>query len=147
MNKPDHPASQLLEQHLRMVCVLVNLAANCDLVLFNAFKVISGCDSKTANAIYFAFEALQTKKTIISRILKANADEEESKIVQAIVGATEKANKKRNDISHALLQISGDQVFSLNARQQGKPPKTLTVQYLDDLHRQASTAHVLALRE
>jgi len=107
-----------------MVGVLVNLAANCDLILFNAFKIISGCDSKTANAIYFAFEALQTKKIIMERILKANADEEETKIVLAIIEAAKKSNDKRNDISHALLQISGDQVLSLNARQQGKQPKS-----------------------
>ena len=137
----------ILDMHLKTVGILVNVAAACDLILFNAFRVVSGCESKIANAIYFSFESLQTKKNIVTRVLRANGDSNETKIVEAIISATEKANNKRNEISHALLQAEGNQILALNARQQGKPAKPVTPQYLDDLHRQASKAHVSALRE
>jgi hypothetical protein len=56
----------ILDMHLKTVGILVNVAVNCDLILFNAFRVVSGCESNIANAIYFAFESLQTKKNIVA---------------------------------------------------------------------------------
>jgi hypothetical protein len=117
----------ILDMHLKTVGILVNVAATCDLILFNAFRVVSGCESKIANAIYFSFESLQTKKNIVTRVLRANGDSNETKIVEAIISATEKANNKRNEISHALLQAEGNQILALNARQQGKPDKPVTL--------------------
>lgn len=134
----------LLDSHLKMVGTLVTNAALCDLVLFNAFKIISGCDGKVANAIYFAFESFQSKKTIISRVLKANRNQHESTIVNQIVDATEKAQKQRNELSHALLQVKGDQLLRLNARQQGQPGKPITALYLDGLLEQSSRASIAA---
>lgn len=147
MNKPDHSANQLLEMHMHTVGVLVNQAALCDLTLFNAFRVISGCNSQIANAIYFSNESLQAKKNIVKRVLTVIHDKEETRIVEAIILCAEKANNKRNELSHALLQISGDKLHSLNARQQGKPPNPITAKYLDDLHKQASSAYVESLRQ
>lgn len=70
----------LLDSHLKMVGTLVTNAALCDLVLFSAFKIISGCEGKIANAIYFAFESFQTKKQIVGRVLKVNGDKHEETI-------------------------------------------------------------------
>lgn len=147
MTQPAHSQDQLLNMQLRTVGILVNQATLCDLVLFNAFRVVSGCEPSIANAIYFANESLNAKKNIVKRVLVAIGDKEETKIVEAIITAVEKANNKRNELSHSLLQSSGDQLHSLNARQQGKPPRALTAKYLDDLHKNASSAYVECLRQ
>jgi hypothetical protein len=139
--------SQLLEQHLKTVGVLVNLATLCDLVLFNAFKVISGCEPKIANAIYFSNESFKAKEAIVNRVLLANNDAKESEIVKAIIKANDKANKKRNNLSHALLQIEGGQLYSLNARQQEKSATALSPRVLDEMHKHASVAHLEAMRQ
>ena len=129
-----------------MAGTLVLSAANCDLILYSAFKVISGCEAKIANAIYFSTETLQLKKTIIRRILKISNISNETEIVERIINAAELAQSQRNELSHALLQTKGDQLMRINARNQGQPGKALTQKYLDGLWKISSQAHVDALK-
>lgn len=142
---PEETAA-LIDHHLKMVGTLVVNAANCDLVLFSAFKIISGCESKVANAIYFSSETLQIKKNFIGRILKVNDDQKETKIIERIIAATEKSQNQRNELSHALLQVSDNQLLRLNARHQSQPGKPVTGPYLNSLLKQSGRAHVDALQ-
>lgn len=130
----------LIDQHLKTVGTLVVNASLCDMILFNAFKIISNCENGVASAIYFSSETIHSKKNFIKRILKVNDDPEETKIVERIVAATEKSNTQRNELSHALLQISGDQVSRLNARHQEDGVKPVTAPYLDSLWKLSSRA-------
>lgn len=136
----------LIDHHLKMVGTLVVNAANCDLILFCAFKVITGCESKTANAIYFSSENVQIKRNFVTRVLRVNGDKKETEIVERIITATEKAQNQRNELSHALLEVRGDQLLRLNARHQGQPGKPVTGPFLDGLLKHSSRAHTDALR-
>lgn len=143
MAESTSPSSALIDHHLMMVGKLVNIAARCDAILFSAFTIISGCKEKIASAIYFSSETLQAKKNIIGRILKVLGDETETKIIQRIISATEKSQKQRNQLSHALLTVSvdGNQLLQLNFRHQDQPGKPVTGPYLDGLLRQSNLAH------
>ena len=136
--------TDLIDHHLKMVGTLVNNAALCDLVLFSAFKVISGCESKIASAIYFSSETIHAKRNFILRILKANGDQKETKILERIIAATEKSQNQRNELSHAILMASPSQVLRVNARHQGQTKKRVTALYLEGLLEQSSRAHIAA---
>lgn len=136
----------LIDHHLMMVGRLVNNAAFCDLILFSAFKVISGCNDKIASAIYFASEALSSKKNIITRILNALEDAAEKEIVERIISAAEKSQNQRNELSHALLKISGpdNRLLRTNPRFPDRE-KPVTGLYLDSLLKTSGQAHLDAL--
>ncbi len=109
-----------------MVGKLVNNAAVCDVILFSAFKVISGCDGEIAKAIYFASESLHSKKNVMMRILTALANSDEKEIVVRIMDGTTASHTQRNEVSHALLRVSldGKKILAHNPRQQVQPKKT-----------------------
>lgn len=144
MAKSTNSSGALIDHHLMMVGKLVNNAAICDAILFSAFKIISGCEEEIASAIYFSSETLQAKKNIINRVLKVIGDDIETKIVHRIISATEKSQNQRNELSHALLQVSGDgnKILRLNPRHQDQPGKPVTGPYLDSLLKQSSRAHL-----
>lgn len=141
MAKSNCETSALIDHHLMMVGKLVNNAALCDAILFSAFKIISGCDENIASAIYFSSEALSTKKNIISRILKAIEDDAETDIVDRIISATEKSQTQRNELSHALLTTSGDQLLRMNPRYP-RQKKPVTGPYLDSLLKNSTQAYI-----
>ena len=133
----------LIDHHLMMVGRLVNNATLCDLILFSAFKVISGCNDKIASAIYFASEALFSKKNIITRMLNALDDATEKEIVERIISAAEKSQNQRNELSHALLKISGaDNRLSRTNPRFPDREKPVTAPYLDSLLKASSQAHL-----
>ena len=148
MTASRNTTAALIDHHLKMVGTLVNNAAVCDLMLFSAFKIISGCEDKIARAIYFSSETIQAKKNIIGRILKIACDQTETKIIQRIISATEKSQNQRNELSHALLQVGGEgnQLLRFNARHQDQPGKPVTGPYLDGLLKQSTQAHLEAHR-
>ena len=131
-----------------MVGKLVNNAAICDGILFSTFKIISGCEGKIASAIYFSSEALSSKKNIIARILQVLGDETETEIIERIISATQNSQNQRNELSHALLKVSGgeNQLSRLNPRNQVQPEKPVTAAYLDSLMKQSGLAYVEAHR-
>ena len=138
----------LIEHLLKTIGRLVVNAAVCDLILFSTFKVISGCESKIASAIYFSSETLNAKTKFIRRILDANKDQTEKTIVGHIVDATENAQKPRNELSHANVQVSpdGKKLLRLNARHQAQPGTQITGPYLSGLLKRSTQAHIAALR-
>ena len=131
-----------------MVGRLVNNAAVCDVILFSAFKVISGCDSEIAKAIYFASESLNSKKNVVKRILTVIANSEETEIVGRIMDATTSSHTQRNEVSHAALRAShnGGKIFAHNPRRQTQPEKQITAGALDALLKNSSQAYLDAYR-
>jgi hypothetical protein len=109
--------------------------------LFHAFEIISGCTAEIAHAIYFNFDSLQPKRTMIERILKSNDDKEETEIVGKILDAANSAQKQRNELSHALLMFT-DEGAILHENPKRKAITKITHQYLDKLHLTASRAVV-----
>ena len=139
-------STALIEHHLSIAGKLIVNATACDVILYSAFKVISDCKSKIANAIYFSSETLNVKRNFITRILRVNDDKKVTKIVERIIAATEKATNQRNELSHALIQVSGDKLLRVNPRHQGQSGKPITGSFLDGLLRHSTRAHIDALR-
>lgn len=135
-------STALIDSYLKMVGTLVNNAALCDLVLFSAFKIITSCESNIAHAIYFSSETLQAKRGFIFRVLVANNDPIEKEIVERIIQAVEKAQNQRNELGHAVMQVTADgtTLLGLNARRQAQSQKTITGAYLDALLKHSSQA-------
>lgn len=127
---------------------LVGNAAACDAVLFSAFKIIAYCEFKIAHAIYYSSEALSTKKQMIERILTANNDCDEKKIVHRIIKSVETAQKQRNEVSHALLAINSDRedFMNFNPRRQSQAKKPVTTAFLDSLLKQSGKAFLDAYK-
>lgn len=136
----------LADLHLTIAGKLIVNAANADLLLYCAFKVISGCDGKIANAIYFATETIHTKRTIVNRLLMVNGDKVETKIVGRILDGTEKATNQRNDLSHSLIMSRGNQLLRVNPRHQGRAEKPITKPYLTGLLKMSAQGHLDAFR-
>ena len=137
-------AGALADQHLMTVGKLTNNAAVCDAILFNAFKIISGCEHPIAKAIYFATESLPSKKNIMTRVVGAIGSEPEAKIIQGLITAVEKSHAQRNELSHALLRISpdGQRLTSQNPRRQIQSQKPVTAAYLGALLKNSTQAHL-----
>lgn len=143
MNKITNDNIKLLDNHLIVVGKLIVNASACDAILFSTFKVISNCPHKIAIAIYYSFESLSSKRTIIKRVTKANNDKEEEEIVDKIIESLKKANNQRNELSHALLKCQNEQVFAHNLRREENQKKQLTEKYLASL---VKNSHQAVLR-
>jgi len=142
---PSLIPATLIDTHLKTVGLLVTNSALSDIVLFNAFRVLSGCNSKIANAIYFSSETLPQKKKFIRRILETKNDPAEKAIVERIINAVERTQTQRNELSHAALQIKNHRLLRVNARSnKADGSKSITVPYLDSLWKQASQSYVEA---
>jgi len=91
--------------------LLQNASTN-EMFMCNAFKILSGCDIKIATAIFYTLDSLPAKKTLLKRVLDVKSDEEEKKLVNAIIDAAEKSNNQRKDISHSLLAFKSPDINS-----------------------------------
>ena len=144
MTARTNASGALIDEHLMMVGKLVNNAAVCDAILFSSFKVISGCDGKIANAIYFASESLPAKKNVVKRILTALDDKAETEIVGRIMDGATDSHTQRNEVSHALLRAShdGNKILAHNPRRQVQPRKPVTGPSLDALLKKSTQAYL-----
>ena len=148
MKKPDENTTTLIDHYLMMVGKLVNNAAVCDSILFETFRIISGCNEGIASAIYFSAESIHAKRNIIRRILTVLDDKIESEIIEKIIAATEKSHAQRNELGHAALIATNDGTLRRhNPRNQGQAQKPVTGPYLDALLKHSSEAQILALTQ
>ncbi len=120
---------------------LVSNAATCDVILFSVFFIITECEKEIAQAIYYATESLPMKKNLVLKTLKVSKYKKHRKIIERIILATEKVNKKRNELSHVLLRVADDnEIVCQNPRHQQQSIKRITKPYLDSLLKDATYA-------
>ena len=98
---PTEPATQ--DDYFLTVGKTVQNTAIIDVCLFSAFRIISGCNVKTANAIYYALDALSAKVSMVNRVAKQVCDEEEHAHIKEIIKAAKLGAKKRNELAHAMV--------------------------------------------
>ena len=116
--KIQHYANDIKSNSLLMsIGKLISNAATCDAIMFSVFVVISKCDIKIAQAIYYSNTSHNQKSKLIMRVLPFSGDyKKQHKIIERIIMATEKANNQRNQLSHCLLRIIDDEVVYQNPR-------------------------------
>ena len=81
-------------------------AAN-DAIVFTAFKILSGCPTKTARAIFYTLDAFQAKRQLLTRLVDAVGNGDDKQLIGAILDAAQKSNNQRQQISHSLLAWKG----------------------------------------
>ena len=121
-------------EYLQAVGTLTLYAALTDAILFSAFVVTSGIEVQIARAIYYALDAMPTKKTMVNRVL--NVVSKDSKpIVQEIMEAVDKAHGKRNELAHAVVMYDEESKGALrySAKDQQQPYRPITEAYLRSL--------------
>lgn len=114
---------------------VVNNATLIDSFLFTAFMILSGCSGITASAIFHTFDTLQGKKSLLMRLVDVAGDDQDKKLVKAIIQAAEKANTQRQEVSHALLVVKNQQPGStpLIVRAKSRHARPLTKDWLAHL--------------
>lgn len=135
-----------MEGMMSMTGKLVINAALCDAIMFSAYRLISKCSREVAIATYYASESFSSKRNLIKRVIESTSNKDDDKILGKIIKATEKANNQRNELSHAVLQVYGDELMVLNPRRIINPKTKLTGPYLDSLLKNSSLAHIEAIK-
>lgn len=100
-----HPLAD--SEVLIMAGTLLFTAASNDAIVFTAFKILSGCRTKTARAIFYTLDAFNLKRQLLTRLVDAVGDPEDKILVEAILDAAKKSNNQRQEISHSLLIWKG----------------------------------------
>lgn len=98
---PRTPASK--DDYLIAVGKVVNNATLSEAYMFTAFKIISGCTTPIASAIFYTLDSIQGKKSLLMRILKEVGDAQDTEYIGAIIEAAKKANNQRREVAHAVI--------------------------------------------
>lgn len=89
---------------------LVQNATINEALMFNAFRILSGCQTPMARAIFYTLDSFPGKRTLLNRVCDEVGDEEDKKLIRAIIDAAKKSNKQRREVAHTLvLHESQDQ--------------------------------------
>lgn len=108
------PASST--EYLITIGKLVHNSTANELFMFAAFKILSGCPSVSASAIFYTLDSFQGKKSLLKRVVKATGDKEDEELLEQIIEAAEKSNNQRNEVSHAITvwkTLDLDSTFSV----------------------------------
>jgi hypothetical protein len=133
-----------VEEYLMAVGELVQKASASDIVLFNAFKLVSGTSLRIAKAIYYALESLPSREAMLRRVMQVSSDDEEKRLIELIIKSHRCVCKQRNELAHALAlaekkEPKGDLVRHI-LRDQHQPQKPVTKEYLGSLLGQSEQA-------
>lgn len=112
--------------HHEAIGEIVANAANADLILFNTFWRISGCDLATATSIYYVLEALPVRTRMIRKIASHACKPNGRSIIEEIIDAVECANKQRRIVAHSAKVLVGDQQLTVNPRNIMQPTSPIT---------------------
>lgn len=70
--------------------------------MFTAFKIISGCSTATASAIFYTLDSFQGKKSLLMRTVIATGDPQDKQLIETIIQAAEKSNNQRRELAHTI---------------------------------------------
>jgi hypothetical protein len=96
------------ERALMTVGQLEHQAAVTELFLFSAFRVLSGCDTPIAHAIYYTFDSFDGRRNLFNRIKKARLQFES--YIKRLIKAGEIANELRREVAHALISLDQESI-------------------------------------
>lgn len=74
--------------------------------MFSAFRVLSGCNTDIARAIFYTLDSFPGKKTLLRRVARITANEAEKALVEDIISASEQSNNQRREIAHSLMWLT-----------------------------------------
>ena len=138
---PSTPAS--LDDYLMAIGKVVNNAMLTESFLFTAFKVLSKCSTRTANAIFYTSDTLQGKKSLLMRIVEVEGDGQDKDLIKAMIKEAEKSNTQRQEIAHAILLFTTKEPTApphLVIRPKARHARPLTKDWLSHLMHQSHEA-------
>ena len=89
------PSNEFNNAYFSAIGMIVTLASNTGLVLFNTFRVITGLPAGVAASAYYILDSLTPKKKMIAEIAQQTCTREQIALVKAITSATDSANLRR----------------------------------------------------
>ena len=92
------------DRYLFFVGVMTQQAAGTDAILCWTLQKLTGIKKELAEAIFYTFDAFQTRRILIERVLVAiKADKPTEDLVDTIIRNAEKVNKRRAELAHATI--------------------------------------------
>ena len=125
-----------LDECLAAVGKVTHMESTVDLVLLNAFVVLSGCTHIVGRAIWYAGDASAVRHNLLSRVAEVSGDGAEREIVQNLITASKKATKNRNELAHSIFSTddTGKGSFrSIRPKLLTQPHKPVTDEYIASL--------------
>jgi hypothetical protein len=122
-------------EHFAAVGRLVNNAALADAMMFNVFRVLSGCSVPVAKAIFFTLDAYPTRRSLIDRVASLHSDPELTALALAVCENAKNIQDNRNALAHALLlerEIEPDELLLHNPKRP-RSKRPVTAGYLESL--------------
>lgn len=139
MDKDD-----IYDRYFFAVGQMVHVAAGADDILCCTLERLTGLRREVAEAIFYAFDSFPGRKNLVERVLVAvKADQETKDLVDTIISAVSKANKRRNEVAHATIggtsrHLAGPVQF--RRKLQGQQHNPVTDAYLKKLMSDAGQA-------
>jgi hypothetical protein len=124
------PATE--QDWLNSVATLAEAYARAEMVLINVLRLVSGLERKRAKALYFAADAQPTRYKII-RAFGADRPDDQVALVNALIEASDRIGKKRNEFAHSFLRRprnADDALERVYLRDQTQPHRPVTVAYI-----------------
>jgi hypothetical protein len=130
------------DEYLKCVGQVANMATLADDYLCWAFELVSGCAPDVAIAIYHTLDAVPVKERLVTRVADAVCDDEEKRLIEALIGGVKKANNQRIDLVHSAIGIDSLGIVRYKPRDQSRKP--ITKAYLDGLLNEAGAGLIIA---
>lgn len=90
------------EEYLMAVGKVVNNATLAEAFMFTAFKILSGCETIIASAIFYTHDSFSGKKSLLRRLVESVGDDEDKRLIGAIIDACIKSNNQRRELAHSI---------------------------------------------
>lgn len=111
----------LMTKFFWTVGAITEATASMEMVLMNAFRLISGLSLEESKAIFYAPAANPVRQKIVTDLAKAKAcDREIMDLLEEMKEAVNAALRKRNELAHSFLKSSTERVnFSQKSAYKG----------------------------
>lgn len=104
-----------LDEYLLTVGKAVQHASIVELVVFNAFMLLSGCQIPTARAIFYAVDSAAVRGKMLKRLAELDGGRD-AKIVKDLLAAQRRVNDARNELAHSMMMEHGGNLSRLSAK-------------------------------
>ena|SRR6185312_5077239 len=131
------------EEHLIAIGKLLHNASSNEIFMLKAFQILSSTTAKTAQVIFYTFDALPGRINLLERTCKACGDEQDNEIVEKIIRAAEKSNNQRKQVAHSLVIYESQDLDSSKKSVNPKSmfnAKQVSSEWLNELLKQSGNA-------
>lgn len=143
------PLGELMDDHslddfyFHTIGLIVQQASIAESMLCQTLEALTNLETSTAEAVFYTFDALPTRKNLLRRVLVAiNASSQVVDQVDQIIHYAELVNNKRMELAHSTLMYNSefDGPVQLRAKLQNKQHKPITRAYVTSVIAESAKA-------